>query len=57
MNIDNIFRIAGILAVYTAALFLSIAICANLSFIPTLFVTAIMFYLAHAFLASIPDDN
>ena len=55
--LDNIFRIAGIMAVYMGALLLSMAICVNLPFLPTLFVTSIMLYLAHAFLMSIPDDN
>lgn len=55
--IDNIFRVAGIMAVYMGAAFLSMALCANLSFIPTLFVTSIMLFVAHAFVMSMPDDN
>lgn len=55
--IDNIFRIAGIMAVYMGALCLSMALCVNLPFLPTLFVTSIMLFVAHAFVMSMPDDN
>lgn len=59
MNIDIIFKILGILAVYAGAVFLSLAICASLglSFFPSLLIMVIVLFLAQVFLESIPYDN
>lgn len=46
LRVVEIFRRAGIAVVFGGALHLSIALCENLSFFPSLFVTAIVFFLA-----------